>query len=1626
MFERNLAFIIGINNYTNGISSLKTAVNDAEKLAKILSEKHNYQVWVCLDEVATLSKLNQFLEKTLPAHVTQNDRLLFYFAGHGVALNNDDGPAGYLIPQDAKGGDTDSYLPMTKLHDALSKLPCRHFLGILDCCFSGAFRWSSTRDLLTEPEVIHKERYDRFITDPAWQIITSSASDQKALDNFKLDGDRPQVGNHSPFAAALLEALEGEADAYPPAKNDRRAGDGVITATELYLYLRDRVEIPTEKRRLRQTPGIWCLNKHDKGEYIFLSPGHKLNLPPAPPLDESKNPYRGLESFEEEHSKCFFGRSELVEKLQAFVETHPLTVVLGASGSGKSSLVKAGLIPKLKQEKKEKWCILSPIRPGETPFQALNNALVNVKLPLVDLKHQKTLAQSIAVWVKNNPNGKLLIFIDQSEEIITLCHSQSDRREFFQQILKAINTHRDKLRVVLTLRSDFEPQVRDVGLNFVPEVLNKLGSTELKNRWQSGRFVVPAMTRGELRQAIEKPALSRVMYFQPHDLVEELIDEVADMPGALPLLSFALSELYLKYLKRRQDAENRGITIDRALTQADYEELGGVMHSLTRRTDREYLALVKENSAYNQIVRHVMLRMIAISGGELARRRVPLSELEYPQEKNSLVQEIIERFTKARLLVKGEDARGNCYVEPAHDALVRGWERLLRWKQEEEESLILQRRLTPNAVDWQSIRSKKQQSDFQAKAEATIDWFDDKLYPIESINIRLTQLRQKLDKQKTSSEKPLQFLWNDNPYLDILNQTLNSKDNWLNQVEAEFVRRSIKRRRRNTQKRWLIALSIIFGLSVLTSVAVMNLRNTKILEINALIEASQAKLGSNNRFDAIVKAIKAKKKLNDLLIDKHYFFPKVLGALQQAVYYNQQGWMELLRLPGTDVIFSPDGKLLATIENYNTVRVWSLDGKQKHFPTLEKDKSGVRNIVFSSDGKLLATISKDKTVRLLEAATGKELRSFKEDKNGVKNMVFSPDAKLLVTISSDKTVRVLEVATSKVLLILKDKSGVKNIFSPDAKLLATISKDKTVRVLEIATGKVLLTLGDKSGVKNIVFSPDAKLLATLSVDNTAQVWDVATGKLLFSVDKSGVRDIVFSPDRKLLAIASLENTVQIWKVPTGEKLRTLRGHESGVRSMAFSPTPPNGMLLATASDDKTARVWDANTGQQLQVIRGHESGVNKVEFSPDGKLLATSSWDNTARVWNAPPYPNFKTLKGHENRVWSAVFSPDGKQIATSGGNDARLWDAVTGKRLHTLKGHEDEVKSVVFSPDGKLVATASWDNTARLWNAATGKELHILAHEGALWSVVFSPSGKLVATGSDDNTARVWDTNTGKLLHTIGHKAEVRSVVFSKSGKLLATASWDNTAGVWNANTGKNLYTIRHKAEVTNVVFSPTGKLLATASDDKTARLWDANTGKDLHSFPEHENAVNNLAFSPDGKLLVTASKDKTARVWKTDTYELSQTLIGHGDSIWKVVFSPDSKQVATASDDKTARVWDANTGKELHVLWGHESYVTSVVFSPVSVITPHGGTRLVTTSDDRTARIWDTTVIGEKDSLQNVELSFDVKDLIGVFDKIWVRQERSMEKMLEISCKDVRPYLKQNPNLEQSDRHLCDNVSK
>lgn len=441
--KRSLAVVIGINQYIDGIPELKTAVNDAQEIAAVLENRYQYKVLTLLDTDATGVKLNNlfadFEQQKLPLpdgtyiQIEESDRVLFYFAGHGIALDaldNPDGPAGFIVPQDARMESDRTLLSMKRMHDALFKLQCRHLLVILDCCFAGAFRWAGFRDAVRVKRV-YQERYERYISSCAQQVITSAGDDERAADSLYRFGHRSGDEANSPFAECLINGLNGEADL---------SDDGVLTATELYVYLHSKLG----KINIRQTPGFCQLQRHDKGEYIFAVPDFDpSNLKKAPILVEDINPYRGLESFEEKDSALFFGRKILIEKLHDFVINQPLTVVLGASGSGKSSIVKAGLIPYLRKSDEE-WRILAPIRPGESPFMALNNMLIKENLPFF-AKHQvafeqelQSLGHRIGEWIKLHPNAKLLLVIDQFDELITLCDNNEERQKFLRGLAISI------------------------------------------------------------------------------------------------------------------------------------------------------------------------------------------------------------------------------------------------------------------------------------------------------------------------------------------------------------------------------------------------------------------------------------------------------------------------------------------------------------------------------------------------------------------------------------------------------------------------------------------------------------------------------------------------------------------------------------------------------------------------------------------------------------------------------------------------------------------------------------------------------------------------------------------------------------------------------------------------------------------------------------------------------------------------------------------------------------------------------------------------------------------------------------------------------------------------------------
>jgi WD40 repeat protein len=1285
-FRRNVAVVIGIDDYQY-LTPLRTAGKDSQELARILQVDYDYEVRTYLNE--QVSTRNQF-KTTLALELTEHDRLLFYFAGHGVALDNEDGPAGYLIPQAARPEDPTTFLPMQELHDTLDALACRHLLVILDCCFAGAFSWAATREVQLMPKVVHQEQYRRFIRDRAWQVITSAAYDQKALDTLsgEVIGAREgrQTGAHSPFALALFEALRGAGDVVPAG-----GGDGVITATELYLFLRDAVELGAEQQRShRQTPGIWPLRKHDKGEYIFLL--REPNLPPAPELNLANNPYRGLEAFEEEHHELFFGRSRLIKALAAKVSSQLLTIVSGASGTGKSSLVKAGLVPYLKGVKTfdrhldpdqpdagspvteailgDIWRILPPLRPTKYPLRQLelllaqHLALDHDSTDLTALhRDPQALTRLVTNWTTAHPGRHLLLVIDQFEELLTLGESVIGRSHFLTLLADLNRTNLDHVHLVLTLRADFEPRFA--------------GTIVDETAWMKARVLVPAMSPAEFREAIEGPASVKVLYFDPPELVDRLVDEVNQTPGPLPLLSFTLSEMYKRYVQRQADSVSPG---ERTLTLTAYEALGGVAGSLEKRASEEYEQL---DEAHQDTMRRLMLRMVAIDGNEVARRPVPQAELIYadPAE-NERVEIVRANLIKARLLV-GNNTDEGVILEPAHDTLVRAWEQFAIWQREEGDKLPLQRRLTQAATDWEDNN----------RADSHL-WHN---------NARLPQVEEYI-RQEAEPEQSDQG-WLVRPW--VWSQTTlfapeiaPTDTHWLNQLELVFVQQSINLKRRNLRRLIGTVVAIIIVLTGLTIFAFLQQGIAEERRIAAV--TSQA-----NADDRLVVAETAQAKEADAAATAEADRDEAQRQARIALSRQLTVQSELLRK--RQVAQLPRSVLFAA-------QAWQL------FPNLEAEQT-LRQGVSLLPGNIIA--------RIPHAAE-------------VLEIVFSPDGKYIATRMIDHyligvPISVWETQSGREVARLEDKiqpdRWVGLSFSPDGRYLNTASPSTAV-VWEVASGQEVDRMTHEASSWGFfstpaTFSHDGEQLASLR-DNMVEVWEVSTGHNLTRIARqrmthaAAIRAATFSKDGQYLATAGEDNIVKVWEAISAQEVASMT-HTAQVTALAFSP---DGKHLVTATGPESfayhTYVWEVPSGRAV-THTVHGSEVTKLAFSEDGQYLATAGGGSTARVWQANDGNPVGSVT-HEGLVRSIAFSPDGNYLATgSDDGTARLWEMATGQEVARMS-HTGDVTTVIFSPNGKYLATVSGDNIVRIWEVSGRPDVVRIDHF-RVSDLRLSPDGQYLAT---------------------------------------------------------------------------------------------------------------------------------------------------------------------------------------------------------------------------------------------------------------------------------------------------------
>jgi WD40 repeat protein/serine/threonine protein kinase/DNA-binding winged helix-turn-helix (wHTH) protein len=1261
-------------------------------------------------------------------------------------------------------------------------------------------------------------------------------------------GDPPTVrADVYSLGLVLYEMLAGQhpfADAPPEAVVEQHLAQpvpSVLTARpDLPAAVDEVIERATAKEPDSRYPDARVLAAALREA---LGPAQVRPVPvPAP---EVRNPYKGLRPFLEADAPDFFGRDALVERLLARMgetgDGSRLLAVVGPSGSGKSSLVRAGLIPALRTGAlpgSERWFVVEML-PSSNPFAELETALLRVAADppppsiLEELEKHESGPLRAADWVLPDDDSEMLLVIDQFEELFTLLENDVQRARFLESLATAVTDPRSRVRVLLTLRADFYDR---------PLAHRRFGDLLARRT-----LAIAPPSSEELERAISGPAERAGVTVEPR-LEAEIIAEVSDRPGALPLFQYGLTELF----EHREDG---------ALTLDAYRAIGGVSGALARRAEELYGEL---DDAGKGTVRQLFLRLVTLGeeGSEDTRRRVRRTELTSLQVDGEAMDRVIDAFGAHRLLSFDRDpvTRGPT-VEVAHEALLTRWARLRGWIEATREDVRMHRRLAPAAAEWAGADrdpsfllrgSRLVQFEAWAAASGLVLTDVERDYLTASVDGREAERRDEEERQAR---------------------------------EALLERRSVRRLRA-----LVAALTVATVIAAaLTSVAVSQRQRAegeaRVATAQRLAAAADASLREDPELSILLalEAVETTRSADGTVLRE------AKEALHRAVHASRV----VLRLEGPStgaVAFSPDGARVATggsfqaIEYSNTeALVWDAQTGEKLL-TLKWHLDTVNDIEFSPDGSRLVTTSQDRSAKVWDARTGQRLLDLRHA-DGVMSGSFSPDGKTLATASLDGTMHLWDANTGTELVTIRDPSPLcGSDFSPDGTLVAagTCFGGSNAKVWDASTGERVLSLkGHRLDVTDVAFSPDGHRLATVSNDGTARIWDARTGRVLVTLRGHGgwVMGVDFSPDGSRLATSSIDGTARVWEAAGGRELLVFSGHAALVGDVAFSP---DGNRLLTGSDDGTARVWDvtAEGGREWLTVAGQAGPVSSVEFSPRGeRLLTTGLLDGTTTLWDASTGRPVRTysVEGGAGARHDAAFSPDGTSIV-SVGDTLALWETASDEVIWTWDAREP-ILSVTYSPDGTRIAVGlasgsvvgldpvsgaiSWERSTSLGFEQFGPV------RPAVHDVAVSPDGGRLATASWVGTAKVFYfyASTGSLalsLSLVGHRSRVQSVDFSPDGRFLATSSWDGTARVWNASSGEEVMILTgHVGPVNDAVYSPDGKLLATAGEDNTARLWNQSTGREVLRLSGHSSGLTQVAFSPDGTRLATSSEDGTVRVY-------------------------------------------------------------------------------------------------------------------------------------------------------------------
>ncbi|GLU51562.1 hypothetical protein Dfri01_10230 [Dyadobacter frigoris] len=1308
------------------------------------------------------------------------------------------------------------------------------------------------------------------------------------------------------------------------------------------------------------------------------------------------NRYPGSKPFSAKEQELFFGREIDVANFYGLIRTKQLVVLYGKSGLGKSSLISAGIIPKISHEANYQYFLirfnnfsteeLEGLMPVENIIERLKRAIPsNTTGGLIDLFTSSE--NSIWYWVKMlqwaQKGQQIILFFDQIEELFT--YPQAEIEAFSKNLAEVLyDAIPAKYRHRLSDANE-EVKQRDVALyNFLYQVPNvkivlsvrsdRLALlNDLKKQHDQifeNCYELAPFTRNQAVRAIYNPAVfESASYLPSFQYTEASISKILNAIESTREgeINTAVLQIVCRYVEDVIVGKQKGITV----TENDLGDISDIFQNYYESIIHKLPFNERENA--QELMEEKLIS---------ASLRNSLSETYIIQELNVNII-ILDILEQSSLLRKERDASGRLLYEISHDSLIDPIKkvaeiRINRKVKEQElaaivkqEALLLAERIRVKELE---LLNKKVQS------KSNVAWFL-LLFSIIIITIAV-YFAQKATYDSSNSTALF----------------------WASEAEK---------------------LAPSEGLLLLEQAA------KKAVDKNALdfVKYQTEKIFNNGNLH-------------------HFSEIKRFANVEQISFSNDSKWIITLYGDSTATVlniesgrslnfltkdklrvhpeFSPDSKWITTSDTAGILKIWNVEsGIIPHFLRAEKS---VRNVTFSYDGKWAVTIGDDLKLKLWNLESGKMREIFKGE-TAMRYLRFSADSKWItaydgsvtkiwdvltgktpsflnaspfdyaeissdgkwIATRSDHTAKIWNIQSQKIQGVFKNEDDIENVtFSSDGKWINTYHNDMSHKIWNVQSGDIPNFLRSEKKLTQTNFSNDCKWLITRGIDSIPKVWNVESGRLhKFLRKEKRYSYPEFSSDNRLVITKNNNGTEKIWDIISGKILYSTVAEPSGYYHFS-----PNGEWLVWNGKNQPQKIWNIQSGKTYDYLNQDN---DYLIFSPDNKWLIIKGKDKVSSVIKFKPKEIKAFLKAGAPII-NTTFAPDGQWLLTySSNNDSKIWNVRSG-RIPDFLQHEGEIKQFIFSSDGQKLITANWlgspkiwdvkkgqpidlfkgkkskftasfagnsstriitsgiNMTTKIWHTQSGKFYDLPRMENKIRFTTISSNGKWIFNQNHDRTANVWNLETGKSHNFLVNDKQINFGSFSSNSKWLITTYSDSTAKVWDVEKGISIISLNNEKRLVNTFFSPDSKWLVTVDSDGIQKIWDLLAGQ-LASFLK-KDVIIHTDFSEDGKLIVTNDKKKSVKIWDTKTKTLLKFCCNKINSIYTVL-SPNNQWIVTGNQKTYPSIWDIRSGKE-HKFLGMDMMPTSLTFS-------NDGKWIVTNSWGKTIRVWEVKTGRIPDFLKN-----------------------------------------------------------